>query len=498
MINKLIEIKNFGTFNNFKGTQTDWHGVFNKNNIIYAPNGTGKTSLSLIFQSLEKRNSEIIIKKKRIQSTNNPIIRLLVNEENQSCITFENDKWNEDYKEISVFNSFYFSDNIYTFTASDAFLEQLYFDEDLKKTKENLNQKIKQLGEKKKYLKECKNWIQYYKRTQDKKIRIPNLKKYGRITSQLQNKIEKLNEEINTLKFPIKTKFEEISVSYCYTVNNILKQFTDSIIINEVNPVFNNKCNIKSVIFSLTIDGVETNLTDRSEVSFDFILSDGDKSAIAFASFISHLKMLPSMANRLVVIDDPFTSFDENRRQKTIDIISDLSVHVKQLFVLTHDLDFGNKLSQRIYPKNNLLTLEMFKKNKESNIKEIDFEKQTLTGVTKHVYLLHNFLKEGANSQEELENVKRNIRLSLEGMFKIKFFEYNNNNIWLGNFLDFIEKSVSDIKYKKFERLYPHIQKLRNINHYSSPAHHAGDNNKVNSIELQSYVEDTLEVIDLI
>ena len=160
MINKLIEIKNFGTFNNFKGTQTDWHGVFNKNNIIYAPNGTGKTSLSIIFQSLEKRNNEIIIKKKRIQSTSNPIIRLLVNDENQSCITFDNDKWSEDYKEISVFNSFYFSNNIYTFTASDAFLEQLYLDENVKKTKKNLNQKIKEIENKKKYRKDGKLQVQ--------------------------------------------------------------------------------------------------------------------------------------------------------------------------------------------------------------------------------------------------------------------------------------------------------------------------------------------------
>lgn len=498
MINKLIEIKNFGTFNNFKGTQTDWHGVFNKNNIIYAPNGTGKTSLSIIFQSLEKRNNEIIIKKKRIQSTSNPIIRLLVNDENQSCITFDNDKWSEDYKEISVFNSFYFSNNIYTFTASDAFLEQLYLDENVKKTKKNLNQKIKEIENKKKYRKDCKNWINYYKKTKDENIRVHNLNRYNRTMSQLGKQIGKLNEEISTLKIPIETKFKEISVSYCDIVNNILKQFTDSIVINEVNPVFNNKCNIRSVIFSLTIDGIETNLTDRNELSFDFILSDGDKSAIAFASFISHLKMFPSIANRLVVIDDPFTSFDENRRQKTIDIISDLSVQVKQLFVLTHDLDFGHKLSQRIYPKNSLLTLELFKKNKESNIKKIDFEKETLTGVIKHVSVLYNFLKEGANSQEELENVKRNIRLSLEGMFKIKFFEYNNNNTWLGSFLEFIEKSVSDTNYKKFERLYPHIQKLRNINHYSSPAHHAGETNKVNSIELQAYVADTLELIDLI
>ena len=51
MINKIIEISNFAVFDSLKftnGNSSDWDGVLQKNTVIYAPNGTGKTSLSLI------------------------------------------------------------------------------------------------------------------------------------------------------------------------------------------------------------------------------------------------------------------------------------------------------------------------------------------------------------------------------------------------------------------------------------------------------------------
>lgn len=40
------------------------NGHLKKINGIYAPNGTGKTSLALLFQSLSNKNSNIILKKR--------------------------------------------------------------------------------------------------------------------------------------------------------------------------------------------------------------------------------------------------------------------------------------------------------------------------------------------------------------------------------------------------------------------------------------------------
>lgn len=60
---QIEKIKNYGTYADYDISKVEWDGKLNKNNVIYAPNGTGKTSLSLIFESL-KGDDSLISKKK--------------------------------------------------------------------------------------------------------------------------------------------------------------------------------------------------------------------------------------------------------------------------------------------------------------------------------------------------------------------------------------------------------------------------------------------------
>ena len=62
MLEKLISIKNIGKLAKLNLRNGNWDGVFLKSNIIYAPNGTGKTTLSMVFQSM--KGEEDLIKKK--------------------------------------------------------------------------------------------------------------------------------------------------------------------------------------------------------------------------------------------------------------------------------------------------------------------------------------------------------------------------------------------------------------------------------------------------
>ncbi|AYJ40461.1 hypothetical protein [Lactiplantibacillus pentosus] len=66
MINKIFKIKNYARFNNVNSTNMPDKGIMKRVNLIYAPNGTGKTSLSLIFQSLSTKNEKLILKKKSV------------------------------------------------------------------------------------------------------------------------------------------------------------------------------------------------------------------------------------------------------------------------------------------------------------------------------------------------------------------------------------------------------------------------------------------------
>lgn len=82
-------------------------------------------------------------------------------------------------------------------------------------------------------------------------------------------------------------------------------------------------------------------------------LSEGEKTAIAFAYFMAKLKELQDLADAIVCIDDPISSLDSNHVFQVVAVIRDAFFHqvaangntewhtrCKQLFVLTHNFTF--------------------------------------------------------------------------------------------------------------------------------------------------------------
>jgi len=72
-------------------------------------------------------------------------------------------------------------------------------------------------------------------------------------------------------------------------------------------------------------------------------LSEGEKTAIAFAHFIAriHDGRVP-LANTIVVIDDPISSLDANHLFNTYALIKTQIADCRQLFLLTHSFEFFN------------------------------------------------------------------------------------------------------------------------------------------------------------
>jgi wobble nucleotide-excising tRNase len=75
-------------------------------------------------------------------------------------------------------------------------------------------------------------------------------------------------------------------------------------------------------------------------------LSESEKTALAFAYFLSKIKYEildnnnADIKRTIIVIDDPISSLDENRLHLTACIIFDLFEEAEQLFVLSHNLLF--------------------------------------------------------------------------------------------------------------------------------------------------------------
>lgn len=83
----------------------------------------------------------------------------------------------------------------------------------------------------------------------------------------------------------------------------------------------------------------------NEEITFDrlpFIFSDADRRALAFSIFIAKLKKKSSieLKNTIVFLDDPITSFDDNRISQTLIEIKNLVISCRQLIIAAHHSRF--------------------------------------------------------------------------------------------------------------------------------------------------------------
>ena len=85
-----------------------------------------------------------------------------------------------------------------------------------------------------------------------------------------------------------------------------------------------------------------------AEASFRNTLSAGDKSTLALALFLAKLNADPALGESIVVLDDPFTSLDNFRRQFTAIEIRKLCGQAAQTVVLSHDKNFLRLLWEKI------------------------------------------------------------------------------------------------------------------------------------------------------
>jgi wobble nucleotide-excising tRNase len=80
--------------------------------------------------------------------------------------------------------------------------------------------------------------------------------------------------------------------------------------------------------------------TPETTPCFKTALSAGDRSALALAFFIANVRRDPNLANRIIILDDPFSSQDRFRRAATQYIIARLAEECNQVIVLSHDPHF--------------------------------------------------------------------------------------------------------------------------------------------------------------
>ncbi|HBX22897.1 MAG TPA: hypothetical protein DEF34_04565 [Desulfotomaculum sp.] len=259
--------------------------------------------------------------------------------------------------------------------------------------------------------------------------------------------------------------------------------------------------------YKLKIDGHDISFDPNQPNSAKDCLSEGDKSTIALAFFLARMDIDPGKANKILVFDDPLSSFDCNRRLYTVQLIKDLFPQIKQTIVLSHNEYFLYEVSKG-YARGDRKTLRITENfvTRASKIEPLDLDALVEIEYFKHIKELEDFLQNADINQKD--KVLGHMRNILEAHIRFKFYRQTSNipenSRTFGRLID--ELVNQNVVFRNDTNPPSIITKLRLINSISCKPHHGEpvpdyrtigvDPNTITVVELANFVQDTLDLID--
>lgn len=256
----------------------------------------------------------------------------------------------------------------------------------------------------------------------------------------LRKKQSILNGELKTLEHNKKQQIADLKQESRF-INDCLKQMS-----------------ISSFSVNIEKDNIEV-IYPRGGIKkgIDYTLSEGEKTALAFAYFVSKIKSEIIEDNKLndyiVVIDDPISSLDENRIFSTSMLIKNTFIGLsKQLFIMSHNLVFLKFFG-------NILGGE--------NRKDFYLEKGVLQNLpvslsnyqTSYFYKIqkiHEFIDGKVDYEIAKDSLPNNIRIVLESFLSFKFAvlkQGSGGDKYLSAGLDKLIKQIDSISFKQAKKI---------------------------------------------
>jgi wobble nucleotide-excising tRNase len=205
--------------------------------------------------------------------------------------------------------------------------------------------------------------------------------------------------------------------------------------------------------------------TPASQPSFRNTLSSGDRSALALAFFLASTLRDPSLADKIIVLDDPFTSQDRGRRHWTCNQIQMLAHRAKQVIVLSHDQYFLHDVAEHI-PPDLLKTIQIAHFGPQSNIREWHPSEECLEQHAKDHRLILRYSETG---EDNFLQVRAALRSLLENYLYMRLPDQFPGKATLGDMIGAIRAAAPGDSKAPAQTL---LEELTAINDYSVGAHH--------------------------
>lgn len=482
IIHKIIQINGVGKFSNYVSSNFSWNGILAKNTAIYADNASGKTTFTQIIKSLQdEKGKNSLANKTTFDRSEQPVVEFLEGSTRKRKLVYSKGSWNQRIKNIEIFDAFYVENNIYVISLGQD---------------QNSTEKISVIiGDK--AISIFRELVALKKERSKEANHRRVLKRRLKDCSGEKEK-EKIREQINiskqysqTIATDIKTYEQRLNTeteksSFIDEINNNLKLFCPDLHITKLNRKSNNL-----LVYCIEIKGHEIR-SEKQNLSLSRTLSEGEKNALAFSFFIARLSLQRNLQDSIVVFDDPVSSLDYYRRNVTLNKLREIARKAGQFILLSHDIYFVKDFDDKV---DGVLVLKIANDGKTSYFETFDVKKETMTGITKDMEVLKDFVEKKGASHYTPRDVVRCIRPILEGFLRIKYFGYLNEKLWLGDMIKLIKDSQPDSVFYDQKK---NLDELEDINDYSKAYHHSNPNwleVPLNETELEHYCKRTLGLI---
>lgn len=278
----------------------------------------------------------------------------------------------------------------------------------------------------------------------------------------------KIREELDGL-------MQKTLASYQSRVNELLECFGAEFRIENFKHNYKGSGEPRSD-YGLSVRDRSVKLGSRDDMatahSFGSALSEADKRTLAFAFFYARLERNQRLQDQVVVLDDPVSSLDSNRRLESIRLIADLAAKCRQLIVLSHDAYFIRDIRDKIvtdhqHPEQMTLYRIHRTTNKYSEIGECDIDELCASDYYRDHTLVAKFV-DGAFTGSN-RDVARAIRPMLEGYYHRRYPGMLRKRTMFGKIIDDIEAARAP---NPLVNLQPELEELRAVNEYASRFHH--------------------------
>ena len=244
---------------------------------------------------------------------------------------------------------------------------------------------------------------------------------------------------------------------------------------------------------------VSLNNTPDFSISHQFCttLSEADKRTLALAVFIARLETEDDLASKVVILDDPVSSMDQNRRHQTVRRIVRIALECEQFILLSHDPHFLRTFNEQVKQSYSISAKVMQiarVQNGYSAFTDCDLNKICESEYYRNFRMLEEFVD--GTSSAEIRDVAKAIRPLLEGFLHRRFPVHIPRGEMLGRI---IHNHIETASSGPLINMQHCLHELDAVNDYAKQFQHDenpdSENVPVTDAQLLMFAQKTLDII---